>query len=297
MKDNFKTIGLISKRLKQSVLATLSSVTKLLCESNCQIVIEEQTAKLLPSNHQHRISTYEKIGAECDLLVVIGGDGSLLHAARAAVAQQTPIIGINRGSLGFLTDIKPDEINQKLTDVLKGQYQEEQRFLLTAYTEEQNKKGEIVALNEITLISECSAKMIEFEVYVNNSFLCSQRSDGMILSTPTGSTAYSLSAGGPILTPDLNAIVMLPMFSHTLNNRPIVINADQTIKIVVADNTECQLWINADNQSRINITQEKTFYIKKLNKTLRLLHPLDYSYFSTLRSKLHWGKKLSNTEN
>ena len=242
------------------------------------------------------IESKEQIGL-LDFMVVLGGDGTFLSLARAMEHHETPILGIHLGDLGFLAKATKKDLFTRLNQVLLGDYILEKRILVKASF---NNNGEIfhhIGFNDFVISNGESRRMLTAKVKVNGHWVGNYKADGLIVSTPTGSTAYSLSAGGPILTPDLNAIVMLPMFSHTLNNRPIVINADQTIKIVVADNTECQLWINADNQSRINITQEKTFYIKKLNKTLRLLHPLDYSYFSTLRSKLHWGKKLSNTEN
>ena len=292
MTSQFENIGLIGKNQCQGTLELILTIIKLLETKNITIILEEETAKLL-NNKQHATLPHSQIGKNCDLIIVIGGDGSLLRAARSAVSYNTPIVGVNRGSLGFLTDIKPNEIDKKLKDILDGNYQEERRFLLEAYNVHKNSKQKSChALNEITIVTGHSVKMIEFEIYIDDVFMSSQRSDGIIIATPTGSTAYSLSAGGPILHPNLNAIVMVPMFSHTLSNRPIVINAEQHIKIVLADNIEHPPQISGDNQSYLKTAPGDSILIQKMPQSLRLIHPTDYDYFEALRSKLHWGKNL-----
>ena len=225
-----------------------------------------------------------------DLIVVVGGDGSLLSAARMAIKVNVPVIGINRGRLGFLTDILPHELEARLGPVLAGDYYEESRFLLhmrihdgdTTYFE-----GD--ALNDVVLSRGNETHLIAFDVYVNQQFVSHYRSDGLILATPTGSTAYALSAGGPIMHPQLNAIVMVPMFSHSLNTRPLVIDGQSIVEIQISDSNENQLQISCDGHESSTVRPGQKVTIEKNARQLQLLHPGDYHYYDTLRIKLGWG--------
>ncbi|MBN1684385.1 MAG: NAD(+) kinase [Gammaproteobacteria bacterium] len=295
----FKTIGLITQRYADDTFHTLKKVIFYLQSQSFQVILEAELdawlqKRFISESPLHfKIAGRETLGKLCDLVIVVGGDGSLLNAARAIVPYDVPLIGINRGTLGFLADIKPDEIETKLAQVLKGEYNEEKRFLLETYTE--NEKKPYPALNEVILVSADMAKMIEFEIYVDDMFMCSQRSDGLIVATPTGSTAYALSAGGPILYPNLDIIVMIPMFPHSLNNRPIVISNDKKIHIVVLGKAHKNIaYISCDSHTHINIKSGEKVFIHKMEQQLILLHPKDYDYFKTLRSKLSWGQRLVN---
>ncbi|NEM17584.1 NAD(+) kinase, partial [Escherichia coli] len=202
------------------------------------------------------------------------------------------VIGINRGNLGFLTDLDPDNAQQQLADVLEGHYISEKRFLLEAQVCQQDCQKRIsTAINEVVLHPGKVAHMIEFEVYIDEIFAFSQRSDGLIISTPTGSTAYSLSAGGPILTPSLDAITLVPMFPHTLSARPLVINGDSTIRLRFS-HRRSDLEISCDSQIALPIQEGEDVLIRRCDYHLNLIHPKDYSYFNTLSSKLGWSKKL-----
>ncbi len=229
-------------------------------------------------------------------MIVVGGDGSLLHAAHAVVRDEIPVLGINRGRLGFLTDIHPTELD-KIKAILEGKYILEKRFLLEARIEYQHSVlGEGSALNEVALIPSSVPHMTEFEVYIDDQFVCSQNSDGLIIATPTGSTAYALSGGGPILHPNLDAIVIVPMFPHTLSMRPIVIEGNQRITVVITPNNLHLPRLTCDSQGFMNTPPGSHIHIQKKPRHLHLIHPLDYSYYETLRSKLHWGHKLQYKE-
>jgi NAD+ kinase len=295
MTIQFKTIGIIGRLRNQGVKETLKALTDYLRELKLDIVVETETAESLPGTDLPTVSR-EQLGGACDLLIVIGGDGSLLSATHAVVNHEIPVLGINRGSLGFLTDIHPTELT-KIKAILNGEYILEKRFLLTASIELHGKKlGTDDALNEVALIPNMTPHMIEFEIYIDDTFVCSQNSDGLIIATPTGSTAYALSGGGPILHPQLDAIVLVPMFPHTLSSRPIVVEGNQKINIIVSPNNTTSPRLSCDGQAYITTPAGSHITICKKPQALHLIHPLDYNYYEALRSKLHWGKKLDYSE-
>lgn len=217
----------------------------------------------------------------------------MLGAARVLSRFDIRVIGVNRGSLGFLTDLDPEDFQAALQKVLEGEYIEEERFLLET---EIHRHGQIkshnAALNEAVLHPGKIAHMIEFEVYINDVFAFSQRSDGLIVSTPTGSTAYSLSGGGPILSPSLNAISLVPMFPHTLSSRPLVVDGDCRIKLSVSPNNRGTQEISCDGQISLPVSPGDEVLIYRSPNKLHLIHPKDYSYYHVLRNKLGWSSKL-----
>lgn len=227
-----------------------------------------------------------------DLIVVVGGDGSLLSAARMAVLVNVPVTGISRGRLGFLTDIPPDDIERQLGAILCGQYVEEQRFLLhTRIFDDEHIYFEGDSLNDVVLSRGNETHLIEFDVYLDQQFVTHYRSDGLILSTPTGSTAYALSAGGPIMHPQLNAMVIVPMFSHSLSSRPLVFSGDSLVDIRISMSNEQDLQISCDGHESGIIKPGQRVAVEKNKQQLRLLHPSEYNYYDTLRMKLGWGSK------
>lgn len=291
----FKNIGLIGKHPSTGVLDTLRASIAFLQTCNVALFIESETAMQLDSQEltpELTVVKRQELGSAVDLLIVIGGDGSLLNAAHAVTLSGTPVLGINRGRLGFLTDIHPNELDTKVGDVLAGNYIQEARFMLEA----ENIHAGIStyknnALNDVVLLPGDAAQMIEFTIYIDEQFVCSQRADGLIIATPTGSTAYALSGGGPILHPGLDAVTLVPMFPHTLSSRPIVVDSDSSIKIEIAENNRTAPRISCDGQDRASITPGDMITIKKHPQALHLIHPNDYNYFETLRVKLHWGGK------
>ena len=295
MATPFKNIGIIGRVRNNGVRETFKKLIEVLEKLHVKIYIEADTSEIL-NETSHDILPREKLGEHCDMLIVIGGDGSLLHAAHIAVKQNLPVLGINRGSLGFLTDILPTELDS-IANVLRGEYRIEKRFLLHTSIEIHGEKiGEDDSLNEIAIIPDAIPHMIEFEIYIDDEFVCSQNSDGLIVATPTGSTAYALSGGGPILHPQLDAIVLVPMFPHSLSSRPIVIEGNRRINVIITPNNITSPRVSCDGRAYINTPIGSHITIQKKPHALHLIHPLEYNYYGALRSKLHWGKKLRYTE-
>ncbi len=292
MKQKFKRVILYARqhRANQGVSESLHRLVDFLEQQKIKIYQDIDTTASFTMDIP--ILARKEMGEANDLIIVVGGDGSLLSAARMAIKVNTPVIGINRGRLGFLTDILPQDIETHLGAVLTGEYEEEKRFLLHTRIYEDNKtyfEGD--ALNDVVLGRGNETHLIEFDVLVNQQLVSHYRSDGMILSTPTGSTAYALSAGGPIMHPQLNAIVLVPMFSHSLSSRPLVIDGEAKIELHISPFNENELRISCDGHESRMVKPGQKVSIYKNDSQLRLLHPLDYHYYDTLRSKLGWESK------
>ena len=289
---NFKQIGLVGRPGHSGVVETLQRLIAFLTARGLSVVLEQGTSELIPGQ-QLPVFRRHELGAECDLVVVVGGDGSMLNAARALVSHDVPVLGVNRGRLGFLTDILPDEIETALADVLDGKFLEESRFMLefSVIRDDQTLPGG-TALNDVVLHPGTAAQMVEFELFINGQFVNSQQSDGIIVATPTGSTAYSLSAGGPIMHPSLNAVVLVPMYPHTLSSRPLVLDADSEIRLEVVKQRSIYPLVSCDGAIRFHTEPGDSIIIRKKNGPLRLIHPLEYNYYEACRSKLGWGNRL-----
>jgi NAD+ kinase len=295
MAKPFKKIGITARLGKSAIIETLQKLYVILQNAGCHIIIDQNISEALPLNPAIQCIDESLFGANCDLIMVIGGDGTLLHAARFGMTHQVPLLGINHGRLGFLTDIHPDELTQDITAILNGQYIKEQRFLLdAALYVKKTKTHQQIALNDVVLKQGHSPHMLEFEIYVDQQFLCCEHADGIIISSPTGSTAYALSGGGPIVHPQLGAVVLMPMYSHTLSSRPIVVNSDSIIDILVTENNEHTAYVRCDGEDLIPLPPEGKIQVKKHPQPLRLVHPTHYNYFQSLRTKLGWGTKLPN---
>ncbi len=288
----FNKIGVVGKPDSKAAQET----TDVLCELILGLGLEV----FLPQSDQFNFSSgqgetipFKNLGSHCDLVIVVGGDGSLLKAARDLIDSQVPLLGINRGHLGFLADIKPTEVESRVPPILKGQYTLENRFLLHAEVFRGDQSiGSSNAVNDIVLYPGEIARMIQFELYMDRQFVYSQRSDGLIVSTPTGSTAYSLSGGGPILAPQTDTIVLVPMCPHTLTSRPIAVNKQRVIEIVISDDNPHIPKLSCDGQVIISLQSGDRIRIKQYPIEMHLVHPLDYDYFEVLRTKLGWGQKL-----
>jgi NAD+ kinase len=286
----FKTTALIARHTTTDIAETLEAIIAHLEKKKVNVVLEKETATILPQSKLPQKSR-DKLKGHCDLIIVVGGDGSMLEAAHAAAIQDLPVVGVNRGHLGFLTDIQPTKLN-KLDKILAGHFVEEHRFLFSATLSMEDKViAQNLALNDIVLLSSIAGHMIEFSVQIDDQFVCEYRADGLIIATPTGSTAYALAGGGPILHPGLDAAVLLPMFSHNLSSRPIVIKATSSIKILFSEKNNSELRISCDGSERVSLPPGGYVNICKAEKTFRLIHPLEYNYYETLRSKLHWERK------
>lgn len=289
MVNQFRKIGLFAKHNNKSVAETLEKLIQFLKNHHLKLSIETESASLLTHSSLAAFSK-EEIGKNIDLAIVVGGDGSMLNAARAVAPYQIPILGINRGRLGFLADILPEQLESELAAILQGNLIQEKRFLLEAKVV---RNGQVIAintaLNDVVLYSGSSGRMIDFEVYINDIFVLRQQADGMIAATPTGSTAYALSAGGPILFPTLPAMTLTPLCPHTLSNRPLVVDNSCHIRLKVTQQNDTSPKLSSDGQLHCDLLPEDEIHIQKYAHELTLIHPLRHEYFSILREKLGWN--------
>lgn len=292
MNTLFNCIGLIGVPRQPEALETHEMLYHWLIKNNYRVLVEDKLMQHL-SFAVENYASLDEIGKQADLAIIIGGDGNMLRAARYLSHYDIKMIGVNRGNLGFLTDISPEQAINSLSEVLAGEYIDDSRFLVevTLY----NKKGESTvssfAVNEIVMHPSQVAHMIDYEAYINDKKAFSQRADGVIISTPTGSTAYSLSAGGPIITPELDAFIITPMFPHSLSARPLVIKSDNIIKIKFPEATE-NLKIACDSQIILTAEPTDEVLIRRAPYEFHLIHATNYNYFRTLSNKLGWAKKL-----
>ena len=268
----FKRIGLVGRPGHSGVVDSLRSIGNVLQSLGLTVVVDEQSGDLLKGG-RFELMDPERLAAQCDLVIVVGGDGSMLGVAPMLAAQEVPVLGVNRGRLGFLTDILPNEIEERLGEILSGR-----------------------ALNDVVLHPGTSARMLEFELFIDDQFVHSQQSDGLIVATPTGSTAYSLSAGGPIMHPSLNALVLVPMYPHSLSSRPLVIDADSTIRVLVGQQRSIIPQVSCDGTPGFAARPGDELIVRKKPGALRLIHPLDHNFYQTCRSKLGWGNRLGRDD-
>ncbi len=289
----FNTIAIITKPQAELITQTLQSVLALLENKNCHILLDEQIPNALKNYpfSDKTVKASRKVMAEhCDLAIVVGGDGTMLNAVRSLAHANVPLLGVNVGRLGFLVDISPDNLEVSLNDILNGIYREEQRFLLEMQV---FRKGEVIfeadAFNDVVVHIRDVARMIEFETRINNDFVNHQRADGIIVATPTGSTAYALSAGGPLLHATLDAIALVPIAPHTLSNRPIVVHADSQIEILIRNTKEGIAQATCDGHLSTDVYVDDCIKIKRKADKITLLHPKQHNHFEILRAKLHWG--------
>lgn len=292
MQHDFQTVGLIGKTNHDGASESLKILYTYLIQRGLRVIVEERVADDLDDINTEVLDLVS-IGKEAQLAIVVGGDGNMLGAARVLSRFNVSVVGVNRGNLGFLTDISPDDITSQLDKVFDGEFEVEQRFLLEVEVHRHSRlKSSNAAVNEAVLHHTKVAHMMEFELYVDDDYVFTQRSDGLIVSTPTGSTAYSLSGGGPILMPNLDALAIVPMFPHTLSCRPIVVDANSKITLkVLPDNRENQQ-VSCDGHVVLSVLPGDEIQIRKNPNQLTLIHPKDYSYFKVLRTKLNWGSKL-----
>ena len=290
--NKFNSVALIGRPGHQQASQTIARLAEYLRDVGLEVWIEDQLAELGVFS-EFRNCPLDRIGQKVDLAIVVGGDGSLLGASRALVRFDTPVLGINRGSLGFLTDIRPSEALEKVGQALLGEFTEETRSLNSVEVIREDKViASATALNDVVLHKGQSARMLGFDLCIDNQFVYSSRSDGLIVSTPTGSTAYALSAGGPIMHPRLEALVIVPMFPHTLNARPIVVPANCVVSVTVTEKHQALPQVSCDGQTHISLLLKDQVVIRQSNERLKLLHPPGYSYYEVCRSKLQWGGRI-----
>ncbi|HEY9202324.1 MAG TPA: NAD(+) kinase [Gammaproteobacteria bacterium] len=290
MTINIKTIGIIAKDDSDAVSQTVRQLFDFLRDKSCEVLFDQSAEGLIENSES---VSRETLAQQSDLAIVVGGDGTFLSAVRSLADFGTPVLGINLGRLGFLADISPDQMLEHLQQILDGQYVDESRFLLEA---EVIRSGETVAradaFNDVVVHIRDVARMIEFETYINGQFVNFQRSDGLVISTPTGSTAYALSSGGPLLHATLDAMVLVPICPHTLSNRPLVINANSTVEVVIGDSKQTTSQVTFDGQTAFDVIAGDKIVVRKKQNIIHLIHPASYDYYDILRAKLHWSEQL-----
>ncbi len=286
MKNRFNRVALVSRPQTESVGGTVREIATFLRRRGVGVLVEERSAVMLGASELESASL-EQIGHEADLAIAIGGDGTMLGAARALAPHEVPLVGINHGRLGFITDIGLDSWRQALSSILEGHYASEERTLLTArVVRGQEVVWTELALNDVVVNRSSRTGMIELQVHVDDLYMYSQRADGLIVATPTGSTAYALSANGPILHPQIKGIVLVPVAPQSLSNRPITLPDDVTITIRVVEGREPR--VAGDMQVFSDLQVGDDIIVQRAGFTTTFLHPPGYSYFATLRGKLNW---------
>jgi len=286
---SIKRIGIISKPKKTEIREIVPSLTQWLRERNVEVFLDKETASLLES--AEKSLSRNEMPSRVDLLVVLGGDGTLLAAARALNRKPVPILAVNLGGLGFLTVITREELYPTLELVLAGNFKTERRVQIEG---ELVRADEVIssflALNDVVLNKGAIARILDFDVLVNGRFISTYKSDGLIVSTPTGSTAYSLAAGGPIVTPAVEAFVVTPICAHTLTNRPLVLPDSVQIEVVVKSQREVA-YLTVDGQMGIATHSDDTVRLKKASSCVEIIQPPNKDYFEILRQKLKWGER------
>ncbi|MDG0968992.1 MAG: NAD(+) kinase [Porticoccaceae bacterium] len=289
---HFQRIGLLGTLDLPEVKESLHKLEAFLVSQGRAVFYEKKTAEIIDWSVEN-VLPISGFADYIDLGIIVGGDGSMLSASRKMASLGIPLLGINRGRLGFLTDISPDEIEARVLSVLQGEYKQTRRFMLeTQVTRNGDVIGNGTAVNDIAMHPGMSARMMTFELYVDNEFVYSQRSDGLIVATPTGSTAYALSAGGPLLVPELDAIVVVPLNPHTLSSRPIALQGSAQIEVRVSTRNELQPVLTCDGQNDIATKPGDVITIKRHANDILLIHPKDNNFYSVCRSKLGWGSRL-----
>jgi NAD+ kinase len=235
------------------------------------------------------------VSAEADLIIAVGGDGTMLHAAGMTGNGKVPLLGVNRGRLGFLADVTPAEMLENLEQIMGGEYSEEKRLQLDArITAADGAEKRAVALNDIVVQRKETGRMLDVETRIADRYVNTHAGDGLIVATPTGSTAYALSCGGPILEPLLEAVVVVPICPHTLSDRPIVVPSNHDIAVKLLRRHDTKAEVSVDGHSLGELDPEDRLLISESESRITLIHPPGYDYYGILRSKLHWGRDSRN---
>jgi NAD+ kinase len=291
---HFNTVALIGRYQDSGLDTPLRRLGAVLQALGCKVLIEAETGRNTGVT-DFPLADYTAIGQQADLAIIMGGDGTMLAAARRLATTNVAMIGVNHGRLGFITDIPLDSADQAITGILNGAYVEDERVLLEGRVLRGNQEmASGLALNDVIINRAGRGGMIELKVECNGVFMHSQRADGLIIATPTGSTAYALSAGGPILHPQVNALVLVPVAPQTLSNRPITLPEDSHLNITIRalGRVESGASVHFDMQALSNCQEGDQIVVRRSPHRVRFLHPQGYSYFSTLRSKLNWNRML-----
>ena len=288
MKTQFRYVALVGKYHAQGTRVALENIAHFLSDHGCDVAIEQDTASNSGLTH-YPILDVPGIGAQCDLALVVGGDGTMLGISRVLAKFGVPLIGINQGRLGFITDIAFENYQSVLEPMLRGEFDEDRRWMMQAQVVRDGRcVFNATAMNDVVVNRGATAGMVELRVEVDGRFVANQRADGLIIASPTGSTAYALSAGGPLLHPSIAGWILVPIAPHTLSNRPIVLSdtGEITVEIVAGRDASA----NFDMQSLASLLHGDRISVRRSEYQVRFLHPKGWTYFDTLRRKLHWNE-------
>ena len=285
MAPAFKKIALVGRPDDERVIRPMRRLVEHLKDKGVGIY------SALPGINSHvTVVDEEELSETADLIVAVGGDGTMLYAGALVRKRETPLLGINRGRLGFLADVTPDEMTSSLDQVLAGNFTRESRLLMRADLTRDGETTTAYAINDVVLQRRETGRMVDFETWIGEHYVNTHSGDGLIVATPTGSTAYALSCGGPIISPLLDALVLVPVAPHTLTDRPIVIPSDQPVDIVIVERDDIKAEITADGTLMGEIKPGDRLTIGPSDGRVTLIHPPGYDYFDILRSKLYWGR-------
>ena len=286
----FRHVCLVARHSKPAILASLRRLADHLATAGATVMIEKDSATQDEAS-PHTLLDRNEMGKFADIVIVLGGDGTMLSIARLLAAYRVPLIGINQGRLGFMTDIPLHKMLSSVDAILRGDFVPEDRILLQATVIRENMEvTNALAFNDVVFSRGAMGSMIEFEMFIDNQFVYSQRSDGLIVTTPTGSTAYSLASGGAILHPALQVMALVPICPQSLSNRPIVVNDSCAVKFMLTRGLDAR--VHFDGQSHFDLIEMDHVLIRRYRNPLRILHPQGYNYYDMLRHKLHWGERL-----
>lgn len=290
MKFPFQTVAVIGKQKSPVVAEPMLRIGDFLAARGVRVVVDGLAAEHL-QDHSFSALSLDEIAQTVDLAIVIGGDGTMLNIARTLAPHGVPLVGVNQGRLGFLTDLTPDNMAAEIGAMLDGRYLTEERLLLQAAVLREDKEiYSGLAFNEVVVHRSNISSMVEFEVRIDGEYLYNQRADGLIIATPTGSTAYAMSAGGPIIHPGLDVLELVPVCPHSLSNRPIVVRGSAQIELLMHRTGD--ICVRYDSHTHIDLQLHDRINVTKYDKPVFLLHPVSHSYYHTLREKLLWNQTL-----
>jgi NAD+ kinase len=289
MNRRFQTIALTGKYREPRVADSMMILARHLAASGVRVLLDPGVKLEFPGVPVETLPE-AALGEAADLVIAVGGDGTMLYASRLVAGRDLPLLGINRGRLGFLADITPGEMLRRLDEVLAGEYEQEHRLMLEATIDNGGPPRRALALNDVVLQKRDTGRMLDFENWVNGVYVNTHAGDGLVIATPTGSTAYALSGGGPIVHPNLEAITLVPICPHTLSDRPIVIRADSRIEVRILERPDTSAEVACDGMPLGELKTGDRLLVRAAKERVLLIHPRGHDYFRLLRSKLHWGR-------
>jgi NAD+ kinase len=289
MKSSFKTVALIGKYKSPEVAAPLLKLARFLERRKVEVLMD-RVAGSRAGRGRYPVLPLEELGRRADLAIVIGGDGTMLNIARTLAPRDVALVGVSQGRLGFLTDISVENMIGTIGAILDGKFVAEKRMLLEGRVRSRAKNAfRELAFNDVVVSKGARGNLIELEVRIDGEFMYNQRSDGLIVATPTGSTAYAMSAGGPIVHPALSVMALVPVSPHTLSNRPIVVSSDSVVDVIVRSAADPS--VHFDSHTHFNLREGDCVTVRRYSHAIRLLHPVRHSYYTMLREKLNWYRE------